>query len=110
MDNRESYVDKIVDRGLEKPKCVKSWKCPQVVHTKTESYPQGYPQIVDNVDYGYKISCGKHKNRTGICTRAADSVDKLWINRKSAHGRHGQRQTGKPRQSGIFSEKNCENY
>ena len=22
-DNRESYVDKIVDRGLEKPKCVK---------------------------------------------------------------------------------------
>lgn len=45
------------------------------------------------------------KNRTGICTRAADSVDKLWINRKSAHGRHGQRQTGKPRQSGIFPEK-----
>ena len=37
--------------------------------------------------------------------RAADSVDKLWINRKSAHGRHGQRQTGKPRQSGIFPEK-----
>ena len=119
MDNRESYVDKIVDRGLEKPKCVKSgkfkhytwrkywknWKCPQVVHSKTESYPQGYPQIVDNVDYGYKISCGKHKNRTDICTRAADSVDKLWINRKSAHGRHGQRQTGKPRQSGIFPEK-----
>ena len=60
---------------------------------------------MDNVDYGYKISCGKHKNRTGICTRAADSVDKLWINRKSAHGRHGQRQTGKPRQSGIFPEK-----
>ena len=57
------------------------------------------------VDYGYKISCGKHKNRTDICTRAADSVDKLWINRKSAHGRHGQRQTGKPRQSGIFPEK-----
>ena len=26
MDNRESYVDKIVDRGLEKPKCVKSGK------------------------------------------------------------------------------------
>ena len=77
----------------------------QVVHSKTESYPQGYPQIVDNVDYGYKISCGKHKNRTDICTRAADSVDKLWINRKSAHGRHGQRQTGKPRQSGIFPEK-----
>lgn len=72
---------------------------------KTESYPQGYPQIVDNVDYGYKISCGKRKNRTGICTCAADSVDKLWINRKSAHGRHGQRQTGKPRQSGIFPEK-----
>lgn len=23
---RESYVDKIVDRGLEKPKCVKSGK------------------------------------------------------------------------------------
>lgn len=66
-------------------------------HSKTESYPQGYPQIVDNVDYGYKISCGKRKNRTGICTRVADSVDKLWINRKSAHGRHGQRQTGKPR-------------
>ena len=60
---------------------------------------------MDNVDYGYKISCGKRKNRTGICTRAADSVDKLWINRKSAHGRHGQRQTGKPRQSGIFPEK-----
>ena len=32
-------------------------------------------------------------------------MDKLWINRKSAHGRHGQRQTGKPRQSGIFPEK-----
>ena len=29
----------------------------------------------------------------------------VWINRKSAHGRHGQRQTGKPRQSGIFPEK-----
>ena len=26
MDNREAYVDKIVDRGLEKPKCVKSEK------------------------------------------------------------------------------------
>ena len=26
VDNRESYVDKIVDRGLEKPKCVKSGK------------------------------------------------------------------------------------
>ena len=51
MDNREAYVDKIVDRGLEKPKCVslenlythytwrkywKNWKCPQVVHSKTE--------------------------------------------------------------------------
>ena len=34
---------------------------------------------MDNVDYGYKISCGKRKNRTGICTCAADSVDKLWI-------------------------------
>lgn len=33
---------------------------------------------MDNVDYGYNISCGKHKNRTGICTRVADSVDKLW--------------------------------
>ena len=83
---------------------------PRLTHSSTLTYPQGYPQIVDNVDYGYKISCGKHKNRTGICTRAADSVDKLWINRKSAHGRHGQRQTGKPRQSGIFPEKNCENY
>ena len=36
---------------------------------------------------------------------ALNRVDKLWINRKSAHGRHGQRQTGKPRQSGIFPEK-----
>lgn len=26
MDNRESYVDKIVDRRLEKLKCVKSGK------------------------------------------------------------------------------------
>ena len=60
---------------------------------------------MDNVDYGYKISCGKRKNRTGICTRAADSVVKLCIKRLSAHGRHGQRQPGKPRQSGIFPEK-----
>lgn len=88
----------------------KNWKCPHLVHSKIESYPQGYPQIVDNVDYGYNISCGKHKNRTGICTRVADSVDKLWKNQKSMHSRSGHAHPGKPRQSGIFPEKNCENY
>lgn len=64
----------------------KNWKCPHVVHSKNESYPQGYPQIVDNVDCGYKISCGKHKNRTGICTCTADNVDNLWKNPKIRHG------------------------